>query len=44
MTSQNPQNIPEPQNTEWGFWGTLNEHAEAGWPIATATISEDTGW
>ena len=43
MTSQNPQNIPETQNTEWGFWGTLNEHAEAGWPIAMATISEATG-
>ncbi len=43
MNSQYPHNIPETQNTEWGFWGTLNEHAEAGWPIAMATISEATG-
>ncbi len=43
MNSQKQQTIPESGNFEWGFMGTLNEHAEAGWPIAMTTISEATG-
>jgi len=24
--------IPAPTVTDWGFYGTMNEHAEAPWP------------
>jgi hypothetical protein len=43
MNSQNQADIPETQNLEWGFWGELNEHAVAGWPIAMTAITEATG-
>jgi hypothetical protein len=26
------------QNLDWGFWGTMNEHA-AAWPIASTAIA-----
>ena len=42
MNSQKQQTIPDSRNFEWGFMGTLNKHAEAGWPIAMITISEAT--
>ena len=35
--------IPATQNEEWGFWGTMNEHAAAAWPIALQAIFETTG-
>ena len=35
--------IPATQNTDWGFWGTMNEHAEAAWPQALVAISNATG-
>ena len=35
--------IPATQNEAWGFTGTLNEHAEAGWPLAMTAIAEATG-
>ena len=35
-TNQNPAT----QNEEWGFWGTMNEHAQAAWPIAMTAISD----
>ena len=31
------------QNESWGFWGTMNEHATAAWPIASTTIAAATG-
>ena len=31
------------QNESWGFWGTMNEHATAAWPIASTAIAEATG-
>lgn len=34
--------IPATQNEEWGFWGTMNEHASAGWPLAMAAIADAT--
>ena len=34
--------IPPPQNEAWGFWGTMNEHASAAWPLAMAAISDAT--
>jgi hypothetical protein len=34
--------IPATQNEAWGFWGTMNEHANAAWPLAMNAISEAT--
>lgn len=34
--------ITTPQNEAWGFWGTMNEHASAAWPLAMAAISDAT--
>ena len=35
--------IPTNQNEEWGFWGAMDEHAAAAWPIAMTTIAQATG-
>ena len=35
--------IPATQNDAWGFWGTMNEHANAAWPLAMTAISNATG-
>jgi hypothetical protein len=40
MTSTTP--IPESSNKSWGLYGSLNEHAEAGWPIAMQAIADAT--
>jgi hypothetical protein len=40
MTTQ--QTIPATQNDAWSFWGTMNEHAAAAWPLACAAISDAT--
>jgi len=34
--------IPATQNDAWGFWGTMNEHASAAWPLAIIAISDAT--
>lgn len=34
--------IPATQNEEWGFWGTMNENAQAAWPIAMNAVSDAT--
>lgn len=34
--------VPATQNDAWGFWGTMNEHAAAAWPIALPAIAEAT--
>ena len=36
------QTIPASQNDAWGFFGTMNEQAEAAWPAAMAAISDAT--
>jgi hypothetical protein len=36
-------NIPTTKNQAWGFWGTMNEHADAAWPIALPAIVDATG-
>ena len=36
------QTIPATQNNAWGFFGTMNEQAEAAWPVAMAAISDAT--
>lgn len=34
---------PATRNEAWGFWGTMNEHASAAWPLAMTAISDATG-
>jgi len=34
--------MPATQNEAWGFWGTLNEKADAAWPLAMSAISDAT--
>ncbi len=41
MTTTNT--IPATRNEAWGFWGTMNEHAGAAWPVAMTAISNATG-
>ena len=31
------------KNESWGFYGTMQEQAEAAWPVAMAAISNSTG-
>ena len=40
MNATNP--IPATQNDTWGFYGTMNEQAEAAWPLAMTAISDAT--
>ena len=35
--------IPVTRNEAWGFWGTMDAHAQAAWPIAMNAISDATG-
>ena len=35
--------IPATQNDAWGFFGTMDEHAAAAWPLAMTGISNATG-
>ena len=39
----NTKHIPATQNESWGFWGAMNEQANAAWPLAMAAVSEATG-
>jgi hypothetical protein len=34
--------ISATQNDTWGFYGTMNEQAEAAWPLAMTAISDAT--
>ena len=34
--------IPATRNEDWGFFGTMNEDAQAAWPIAMTAISDAT--
>lgn len=34
--------IPAPTVTDWGYWGTMQDKAEATWPIAMKAISDAT--
>jgi len=31
------------QNESFGFWGTMNEHATAAWPLTSTAIATATG-
>ena len=33
---------PATQNAAWGFWGTMEEHAPAAWPLALQAICAAT--
>lgn len=35
--------IPATQNDAWGFWGTMDEKANAAWPLAITAVSDATG-
>ena len=37
------KHIPATQNEIWGFWGTMNDQANAAWPLAMAAVSDATG-
>ncbi len=34
--------LPATENEAWGFFGTMNDHAEAAWPLAMTAISDAT--
>ncbi len=40
MTATNT--IPTTQNEAWAFFGTMNDNAEAAWPIAMTAIADAT--
>ena len=40
MTTQ--KTIPTTQNEAWGFFGTMNDNAEAAWSVAITAISDAT--
>ena len=37
------QPMPTTQNDAWRFWGTMNEQAEAAWPLAMTAVSDASG-
>jgi hypothetical protein len=41
--TQTTQNLPATRNEGWGFYGTMNEHAEAAWPLALIAVADATG-
>jgi len=41
-TTTTTNQIPATQNEAWGFWGTMNNDAQAAWPIAMIAISDAT--
>jgi hypothetical protein len=42
MTTTQQARIPATMNEAWGFGGSMNERAEAAWPIAMTAISDAT--
>lgn len=40
MTTAHP--MPATQNDAWGFFGTMDQHAAAAWPLAMTAISNAT--
>ena len=36
-------NILATRNEDWGFWGTMNEHAATAWPMAMIAVGDATG-
>jgi hypothetical protein len=42
-TGMTGRTILPTENTAWGFWGTMGEHAAEAWPLAFAAILDATG-
>ena len=42
MTTTTHPSMPATENTVWGYWGSMQEHAAAGWPIAMQAIADAT--
>ena len=42
-TTRQTTTIPEPRVTDWGYWGTMGQHASDAWPLAMTRIAEATG-
>ena len=42
-TTRQTTTIPAARVTDWGFWGTLEQHATDAWPLAMTQIAEATG-
>jgi hypothetical protein len=40
---QTTATIPATRNEGWGFFGTMNERAEAAWPLAMTAVAAVTG-
>jgi hypothetical protein len=43
MTAHTHTTIPATRNEGWGFFGTMEHHAKAAWPLAIEAISQATG-
>lgn len=41
--SQTTDTIPATRNEGWGFHGSMNERAEAAWPLAMTAVANATG-
>ena len=35
--------IPATQNTTWGFYGSMSEHADTAWSLGMTAVSDATG-
>jgi hypothetical protein len=35
--------LPATENTDWGFWGTMEDHAAEAWGLALPAIVQQTG-
>ncbi len=35
--------LPATENPDWGFWGTMDKHADKAWPLAIKIIGQTTG-
>ena len=35
--------LPTTENPDWGFWGTMDNHADKAWPLAIKIIGQTTG-
>lgn len=42
-TTRQTTTIPEPRITDFGFWGTMGQHASDARPLAMTGIAEATG-
>jgi len=43
MNANTNVTIPATRNEAWGFFGTMDQHAKAAWPLAIEAVSTATG-